>query len=288
MRRLGFLLLTIGLAWCLTAQNLFSAQLPDQDPLTDFRKQFTEFEYGIELMEGLYNAATDGKIRAEITQRKHQGLRRLIAFGSIVFAGAKGVIEKLSIFHPDQMYYGYALVGLRVGSSLLYGLDRRLKKSADTYLYSFLETLETTTKMPNFPALPSNGEVMNRLLDLTEVIRPIIEGLQNLQHAEKNMIARFVDLRKHLFGSNPLKKISTIAGKGMAFALGSATGLSIATTGQDSTPSYWLTLSSSLVDPVVESMIDSFSEKKLTRKYLQASEILHLCQYFYDRSRYEP
>jgi hypothetical protein len=267
-------------------QNLLSVQYIDRaevsNRLESFKINFNEFAYGIDVMDSLYNAAIDGKISSVISQQKYRIIRRIIALGSVVLVGAKSVIERLSIFHPEQMYYGYALIGLRVGSALLYGIDHYLKKSADNYLYQFLQQANpgNGSTMPDFPVLSVQSEAMKQLAELTSMVYETIDEEQLPNQSERNMFDRFANLMTHLFGSNPVKKVFTTGAKGLAFTLGSSAGISIAATGQDSEPSYQLTLISAIMDPVVETMLSALQEKNITRKYLQACEILYLCGYF--------
>jgi hypothetical protein len=103
---------------------------------------------------------------------------------------------------------------------------------------------------------------------------------ESLGEAEQNMLARFDDLMGDLFGRNPIKKIVSLGGQGLACALGSATGVSIATKGQESAQAIQLTLISAIADPVIDQVLSALNGKDIMRKYLHTCELLYLCEYF--------
>ncbi|MDR1034380.1 MAG: hypothetical protein LBL32_00355 [Holosporales bacterium] len=272
----------IGLACWFNTGILLAARSEDRieiaAQLEVFRSDFTEFNYGIQIVDNIYNTATDGKIPFDISRGKYETTRIILSAGEILLSGLRGLSEKLAIFYPEQSRFGYGLLALRIGGALLHGIGQSLKKSSDNYLYKILQDTNGNPMLtvPDFPALTTKGEALTQLLNLTEKIRNSVNHY-TLNQTDQNMLDRLNTLNQALFGSTPIKKIATCGGKCLAFILGSIAGISIAQTGQDSPLSYHITLASGIADPSIEVLLDAIKGKDIVRTYLQACEIIHLC-----------
>ena len=66
----------------------------------------------------------------------------------------------------------------------------------------------------------------------------------------------------------------------MSTIMNVAVGFSTSISGQESKPSYWLTLSSTAIDSFFEDIEKYFDKKSPSQEYMLTSELIFLCSYF--------
>jgi hypothetical protein len=249
--------------------------------LNEFLDHFGEFDYGINLIEGLYNTSPDGQPPDGILNEKFECHRKIILFVKTLLDGALGAMLELSIFHPEDFYFGYALIALRASSVVLSGIDQCFKHSARRYSFNFLRVAnpDVTATIPDFPDLCIDGDAMKQL---SKIVPSIMSGIEQSQLTadESNMFSRLSALHTEIYKPNLLSKCLRYGGKISAFVLGNAAGIAIVGTGQDSPQSYYLTLASGTVDPMLDTIFSAMDENPVMQKYLRTCELLYLCKKF--------
>ncbi|MDR1475790.1 MAG: hypothetical protein LBI20_00520 [Holosporales bacterium] len=248
--------------------------------LLAFKNKFPEFNYGIRIMEGIYNVTEYGQIPPEIYSKKISISRRVILLASMALEGAKGAIARLSIFHPDRTYLGTTMIGLRIGSAILRGVDYYLKKLTNRIVYHFLGASNSEPAnqvMPDFPTLSIHEKTMRQLFAIMNTTMRIVDP-ELLSIEERNLYDRLLHLYNELFDQSAWMKVALYGGRLGSFLCGTASGCAIATSGQDSPPSYYLTLASGAIDPFVGTLIDAMDDDIVAQRYIDTSELIYLAE----------
>ena len=249
--------------------------------LGEFRHQYPQFDYGIKSMEGLYDTVEDLKeIYDEMKEHTHA--RSLVFAGEILTGGACEVIKSLSVFHPESQGYGYALIGLYMTKSILWGIDSWLYDSdrgASTEIINILQTDPLLASHVSAVSSQITGIDFSPVMDIAGAVINLMKR-EDLSVEDIQKLRRLETLNKKLQNTNSTKKVFLVGGKILSFLTGIAAGISISATGQDSSPSYWLTLLAGGFDSIIDNAHTTITKKPITQRYITISEVLYLSDYF--------
>ena len=251
--------------------------------LTEFRRKCPQFDYGVNSMNALYDAIENPKELYE-EMNDHSFSRSILFCCELLTGGACEVVKCLSVFHPELPEYGEALIGLYAAKSIFWGINAWLNKSARQSSIGVINALQVDHKQfSQLSTLMSQVDNVN-LTPIIKIANAVVGlvKIKDLSNSDKDKLARLKLLSKKIGKVNSFKKVFMIGGKVLSFLTGVATGITVAITGQNSTPSYYLTLGAGGLDSIVDSAITTITKKPIIQKYITVSEIIYLSNYFLD------
>lgn len=250
-----------------------------QNKMDQFKEKYEVIKYGVESMENLYDTQNPEMFYNDMN--KCLGFREFLLGGKMLIGVACEVVKSLSIFHPESKSFGESLIGLYMAKAVIFGVDSLVsvnaKKSSLDVIEAFQVEPGKLNEISEFTAqIP---ESVNDILKISKLIISKAKKLEFDDDTEKKKFQRLVNLSSKIDSAGVVKKVFAIGGKIISFLTGTASGISIAISGQTSIPSYYLTLIAGGVDAFVDNM--SINEKNpLMQQYATISEVTYLCDYF--------
>jgi hypothetical protein len=101
---------------------------------------------------------------------------------------------------------------------------------------------------------------------------------EDLGDEDKQKLSRLSFLVSELDPPSLGRKIIATGMKLLSFATGAAAGIAVTITGQDSFPSYWLTLIASATDSIVGGINTVPRKGSISEKYIAICETVHICE----------
>ena len=233
--------------------------------VTAFKEKYSQFDYGIRSMEGLYDAiANPEDIYAEMED--HSCGRSILFIGELLIGAACEVVKTLSVFHPKVEEYGTALIALYATKSILWGIDSWLNNSARQTSVNVMNALQTDPQMVSYVSGISSEVSQIDVNPVIAIASNIINSVKNssLSESDAKKLERLSYLNNKLQNTTSTKKFLLNGGKIVSFITGVATGISVAATGQESSSSYWLTLFAGGLDSIVDSANTTITKKPKT------------------------
>lgn len=249
--------------------------------LEKFRKQYDQLNYGISSIKSLYDSGLDIE-KLYGTKKSHSCSRLILSNLEILAGGSCGVLKCLSVFHPDIDAFGKALIGCYIGKAIFWGADAMLHNSAKQASIALIKTAQANSEVvSHFSKIIDevNKIDFSPILNLSKKVINIMKQ-KNLSGDNLKKLARLQTLTDKMSNHFSFKKFAVTGGKILSFITGAASGITIAATGQYSEPSYWLTLITGALDPMVDCINIQTTKKPIIRRYITLSEIIYLCDNF--------
>lgn len=251
--------------------------------LSEFRYKYPQFDYGVDSMFGLYDTIANPKDLYE-EMVDHAYARKFLFCCEFLTGGACEVVKCLSVFHPSTEKYGEALTGLYVAKSIFWGIDSWLNSSARQKSIGVINALQADPQIISHVSTASSQVDNINCTPIIKIANAVIKlaKSKDLPDTDKEKLDRLTDLSKKIGKTDSFKTVFSMGGKILSFLTGAATGITVAVTGQTSTPSYYLTLVAGGLDSIVDSVNTTMTTKPIVQKYITISEIIYLSDYFLD------
>ncbi|MDR1234342.1 MAG: hypothetical protein LBJ92_04355 [Holosporales bacterium] len=251
-----------------------------QREIEDFVVLNPTFRPGMNVAEAMYNVGIlDEKVSSSMPQSSQEV--KVIMWGvEAVVGAATSVTTNLSMLHSENSkVFGYVLLGLRLANAVFHGVSHWLRKKELKQKMNWLISCSQSSAdaIKTFPDLTLTGEPMTKLLEIALEVLGSADRNQ-LQGHKRDIYDKISMLKKDIFDEKVLGKAIRYGGRVSSFVVGSVAGVVIASVGQDSQPSYYLTLISSSIDAFFESLFASMDQGNIIQLYVDVSELIYLVE----------
>ncbi|GHT89067.1 hypothetical protein FACS1894113_3040 [Alphaproteobacteria bacterium] len=211
-------------------------------------------------------------------------LGRALIFGGKTFVYAvNDAFEFANVFFSEMRLLDYLAAGLDVGRALMSSIskyfDRKDLEISRALVSNFtISGLETRLQEIDFNICGA----LDSVLDIGKFIARSFGEQQSgtLSADDIAMLIRLKNLLSHFSKENKTQKWILGIGKALAITMCTVKDIFVVVKSRDYIISTWLTLISATLSSLYDSMESHFTKGPSATKYMLASEILYLCNYF--------